>query len=164
MSVDSMEKLFVHELRDLYSAETQIAKTLPKLAKAARLDELRCAFEDHLNEAEAHVRRLEQIFEMIGESPKGRTCDGIKGVLGEGSKMLRKTKDGPVRDEALISTAQRVEHYEMAAYGTARSHADRMGQKQMAELLDKTLDEEKKADKRLTEISNSVHRQMRRAA
>lgn len=164
MGVDSIEKLFIDELRDLYSAETQIAKTLPKLAKAADSEELRSSFESHLRETEGHVRRLEQIFEMIGESPKGRTCDGIKGVLSEGAKMLRGTKEGPVRDEALISSAQRVEHYEMAAYGTVRSHADRMGQKQMAEILDRTLDEEKRADKKLTDVSNSVFRQIRRAA
>jgi ferritin-like metal-binding protein YciE len=164
MSVDSMEKLFIDEMRDLYSAETQITRALPKMAKAASSEELRSAFESHLRETEGHVRRLEQIFEMMDESPKGRTCRGTRGVLGEGSRMVRGTKDGPMRDEALISTAQRVEHYEMAAYGTARSHAERMGQKQMAEILERTLDEEKRADKRLTDISNSVFRQMRRAA
>lgn len=164
MSVDSMEKLFVDELRDLYSAETQITKALPKLAKAASSEELRSAFEHHLRETEGHVQRLEQIFEMIGESPKGETCEGIKGIIEEGEKTMKASKEGPVRDEVLISGAQRVEHYEMAAYGTARTYAERMGQKQMAEILDKTLAEEKAADKKLTEISNTVHRQARRAA
>lgn len=164
MSVDSMEKLFVNELKDLYSAETQITKALPKIAKAASSDELRKAFEHHLKETEGHVQRLEQIFEMIGESPKGKTCDGMKGVLDEGSQMLHETEEGPVRDEALISGAQRVEHYEMAAYGAVRTYAERLGKQQIVQLLEKTLEEEKAADKKLTECSNSVHRQARKAA
>lgn len=164
MSVDSMQKLFVDELRDLYSAETQITKTLPKLVKAASSSELRAAFEHHLKETEEHVERLEEIFEMIGESPKGKTCEGMKGILAEGAGMLHDTKQGPIRDEALISGAQRVEHYEMAAYGTVRAHAERLGQQQMAELLGDTLAEEKAADQRLTEVSNAVYQQVRRAA
>lgn len=164
MSVDSMGKLFIEELRDLYSAEAQISKALPKLAKAADSIELRSAFQDHMRETGEHLLRLEQIFEMIGESPKGRTCRGMKGVLTEGANMLSGTKSGPIRDEALISSAQRIEHYEMAAYGTVRSHAERMGQKQMAEILERTLDEEKRADKKLSEISSTVYRRMRRAA
>lgn len=164
MSIDSMEKLFVDELRDLYSAETQITKALPKMAKASTSNELRTAFEHHLKETEEQVQRLEQIFEMLGESAKGETCEGIKGIIEEGEKMLKETKEGPVRDEALISAAQRVEHYEMAGYGTVRTYAERLGKQQMVQLLEKTLQEEKAADEKLTKVSSSVHSQMRRAA
>lgn len=164
MSVDTMEKLFVEELRDLYSAENQIVKTLPKMAKAASSNELRSALEHHLKETEGHVQRLEQIFEMIGENPKGKTCEGIKGVLEEGERTLREAQEGAVRDEAIISGGQRVEHYEMAAYGTARTYAERLGRQQMVQLLEQTLSEEKAADKKLTEISNTVHTKVPRAA
>lgn len=164
MHIDSMEKLFVDELRDLYSAETQITKTLPKMAKAATSNELRAAFEHHLKETEEHVKRLEQIFESLGQSPKGETCDGIKGIIDEGEKNLKNTKEGPVRDEALISAAQRVEHYEMAGYGTVRTYAERMGKAQIVQLLERTLHEEKAADEKLTKVSSTVHSQMQRAA
>jgi ferritin-like metal-binding protein YciE len=153
MSVDTIDALFVEELKDLYSAENQIIKALPKLIKAASLEELRSAFEHHLKETEGHVQRLEQVFEILGSSPKGKTCDGMKGVLDEGSEMLSETAEGNVRDAALISAAQRVEHYEMAAYGTVRSYAESLGQRQISEILQKTLEEEKAADKKLTEIS-----------
>jgi len=148
-----MEKLFVEELKDLYSAETQITKALPKLVKAVKSSELRSAFEHHLKQTEGHVQRLDQIFEILGASPKGKTCDGMKGVLSEGSDALHDTAEGDVRDVALISAAQRVEHYEMAGYGTVRSYAERLGQTRIGQLLQATLDEEKAADKKLTEIS-----------
>lgn len=164
MSVDSMEKLFIEELKDLYSAENQITKALPKLAKSASSNELRTALEHHLRETEEHVRRVEQICEIVGESPKGETCEGIKGVLEEGEKNVHAVKEGPVRDEAIISGCQRVEHYEMAAYGTARTYAERLGKQQVVQLLERTLEEEKAADKKLTEVSNTVHTQVRRAA
>jgi ferritin-like metal-binding protein YciE len=164
MSVDSLEKMFVSELKDLYSAETQITKALPKMVKAASSSELRTALENHLRETEEQVQRLEQIFEMIGESPKGKTCEGMKGIIEEGERTMHDAKEGPVRDEALIAGAQRVEHYEMAAYGTVRTFAERLGKQQMAQLLERTLEEEKAADKKLTDVSNSVHRQVPRAA
>lgn len=164
MTIDSMEKLFVDELRDLYSAETQITKALPKMAKASTSNELRTAFEQHLKETEEQVKRLEQIFETLGESPKGETCEGIKGIIEEGEKNLKQAEEGPVRDEALIAAAQRVEHYEMAGYGTVRTFAERMGKQQVVQLLERTLEEEKNADRKLTECSNVVHRQERRAA
>ncbi len=163
-NVDSMQKLFVNELRDLYSAENQITKALPKMAKAASSTELRTALEHHLRETEGQIQRLDQIFEMLGENPKGKTCDGIKGVLDEGSQMLNDAKEGDVRDEAMISAGQRVEHYEMAAYGTVRTYAERLGKPRIVELLQKTLEEEKAADKKLTEISNKVHQHMQHAA
>lgn len=164
MKIDSMDKLFVDELRDLYSAETQITKALPKMAKASTSNELRAAFEHHLKETEEHVQRLEQIFETLGESPKGETCEGIEGIIEEGEKDLKNAEEGPVRDEALISAAQRVEHYEMAGYGTVRTYAERMGKQQIVQLLERTLQEEKAADEKLTKVSNTVHTQMRRAA
>ena len=157
MTVDSIEKLFVEELKDLYSAEKQITKTLPKLAKAASSNELRSAFEHHLKETEGHVQRLDQMFEALGVSPSGKACEGMKGVLEEGAQLLHETEAGDVRDEALIAGAQRVEHYEMAAYGTVRSYAEQLGQPQIVQLLQKTLDEEKAADRKLTSIAQKVH-------
>jgi ferritin-like metal-binding protein YciE len=164
MSVDTIEKLFEEELKDLYSAETQITKALPKMAKAAKSNELRSAFEHHLKETEGHVQRLEQAFELLGKSAKGKTCEGIKGVLEEGERMLKETQEGEVRDVALISAAQRVEHYEMAAYGTVRSYADRLGKPQVVQLLQRTLEEEKAADKKLTDISQQVYLRGQHAA
>jgi ferritin-like metal-binding protein YciE len=164
MNVDSIEKLFVEELKDLYSAETQITKALPKLVKAATSSELRSAFEHHLKETEGHVQRLEQVFEILGESPKGKTCDGMKGVLSEGTETLHETKEGDVRDVGMISAAQRVEHYEMAGYGSVRSYAERLGQARIAQLLEATLNEEKAADKKLTEIAQKFPMHARRAA
>ena len=164
MSVDTMEKLFEEELRDLYSAENQITKTLPKLAKSAKSAELRTAFEHHLKETEGHVQRLEQIFELLGKSPKGKTCQGMKGVLEEGAAMLSESAEGDIRDVAMISAAQRVEHYEMAAYGTVRTYAERLGKPQVVQLLEKTLEEEKAADKKLSEISHQKYQHVQRAA
>jgi ferritin-like metal-binding protein YciE len=164
MNVDSIEKLFVEELRDLYSAENQITKALPKLVKAASSKELRSAFEHHLKETEGHVQRLEQVFQILDTSPKGKTCDGMKGVLSEGAEALSETEEGDVRDVALISAAQRVEHYEMAGYGSVRSYAERLGQKRIAQLLQATLDEEKAADKKLTEIVHKVPMHAQHAA
>jgi ferritin-like metal-binding protein YciE len=156
MSVDTIERLFLEELKDLHSAETQITKALPKMAKAASSNELRAAFEHHLKETEGHVQRLDKIFDSLGMNSGRKTCEGMKGVLEEGSQMLHETEEGEVRDEALISAAQRVEHYEMAAYGTVRTYAERLGKSQIAELLQKTLDEEKAADKKLTDISERI--------
>jgi ferritin-like metal-binding protein YciE len=164
MSVDTIEKLFEEELKDLYSAENQITKALPKMAKSAKSNELRNAFEHHLKETEGHVQRLEQIFEILGISPKGKTCEGMKGVLEEGSEMLSESKEGDIRDVAMISAAQRVEHYEMAAYGTVRTYAQRLGKSQIVQLLEKTLEEEKAADKKLTDVSSQMYQHAQRAA
>jgi ferritin-like metal-binding protein YciE len=164
MSVDSIEKLFVEELKDLYSAENQITKALPKMVKATKSNELRGAFEHHLKETEGQIRRLDQIFQMLNTNPKGKTCEGMKGVLEEGEQMLSAAKEGDVRDVSLISAAQRVEHYEMAAYGTVRTYAERLGKSEIVHLLQQTLDEEKAADKKLTDISQSVFMQGQRAA
>jgi ferritin-like metal-binding protein YciE len=164
MSVDSMEKLLVSEIKDLYSAENQITKALPRMAKAASNSQLRTAFEHHLKETEQQIQRLEQICEILGASPKGKTCAGMKGLLEEGSETMQEAQEGPVRDEAMIAAAQRVEHYEMAAYGTVRTYAERIGNQQIARLLEKTLEEEKAADQKLTQISEKVHEEVKRAA
>jgi ferritin-like metal-binding protein YciE len=163
-SVDTIEKLFVEELKDIYSAEDQITKALPKMARAATSGELRSAFENHLRETEGQIHRLEQVFEILGVKPKPKTCEGMQGVIEEGEEMLSETEKGDVRDAALISAAQRVEHYEMAAYGTVRTYAERLGNKQIAGLLQDTLEEEKAADKKLTEISQQVQQRAARAA
>jgi ferritin-like metal-binding protein YciE len=164
MAVDTIEKLFIEELKDLHSAEKQITKTLPKLIEAATSGDLKKAFEHHLKETEGQIDRLDKAFEILGTRPKEKTCDGMKGILAEGSEMLHETKEGDVRDVALISAAQRVEHYEMAAYGSVRSYAQQLNKSEIAELLQQTLEEEKAADKKLTEISEKVNSRARRAA
>jgi ferritin-like metal-binding protein YciE len=159
-----MDELFVDELKDLYSAEKQIIRALPKLAKAATSEELREAFQSHLEETNEHVARLEKAFEILGKSPRGKTCVGMKGVLEEGSEVLEDTDKGEVRDAALISAAQRVEHYEMAGYGSARDFAKVLGQDEIADLLEETLEEEKAADEKLTSISKQVNEEAKAAA
>ncbi|MGA7241985.1 MAG: ferritin-like domain-containing protein [Terracidiphilus sp.] len=157
MRVDSIDKLFIEELKDLYSAENQIAKALPKMVNAASSKDLKKAFESHLRETEGQIERLVQICNILGTSPKGKSCEGMKGVLDEGSSMLHESAEGDVRDAALISAAQRVEHYEMAAYGTVRTYAQLLGQPQVAKLLEETLEEEKAADQKLTSIAQKVN-------
>jgi ferritin-like metal-binding protein YciE len=157
MSVDTIEKLFIEELKDLYSAENQITQALPKMAKAATSNDLKKAFESHLRETEGQIERLVEICNILGTSPKGKSCEGMKGVLSEGSSMLHEIGEGDVRDAALISAAQRVEHYEMAAYGTVRTYAELLGQPQVVKLLDETLEEEKAADQKLTSIAQKVN-------
>ncbi len=164
MSVSSMEELFLDELKDLYSAEKQITKALPKLARAATSPELREAFESHLEETKGHVDRLEKAFELLGKAPRGKTCHGMQGVLEEGAEVLEDTEKGDVRDAALISAAQRVEHYEIAAYGCVHEYANLLGQKKIADLLEETLNEEKAADEKLNGISKSVNSQALQAA
>ena len=164
MSVDSIEKLFIEELKDLYSAENQITKALPKMASAATSKELKQAFEHHLRQTEGHIERLEQICRILGTNPKGKTCEGMKGVIEEGNSMLKEADEGSVRDAALISAAQRVEHYEMAAYGTVRTYANQLGQSQCARLLEQTLEEEKQTDQKLTSIASKVNVQAQQHA
>lgn len=164
MKVDSVDKLFVNELKDLYSAEKQITRALPKMAKAATSSELRKAFESHLEETRGQIERLERIFEMIGKPASAKTCKAMKGLLEEGEETMKETAEGHVRDVAMIAAAQRVEHYEIAAYGTMRSLADLMGQREISKLLQQTLDEEGSADKKLTHIAGSVNRTAQRQA
>jgi ferritin-like metal-binding protein YciE len=164
MSVESIDDLFLDELKDLYSAEKQITKALPKMVKAASTPELSQAFSSHLEETKGHVERLEKIFEMLGKRGTGKTCEGMKGVLEEGSEAISEIEKGPVRDAALIGAAQRVEHYEMAGYGTVRSFAQLLGKQEMVTLLEETLSEEKAADEKLTKISKNVNQTAKTAA
>ncbi len=157
MSVDTLEKLFIEELKDLYSAENQITKALPKMIKAAEPEELKAAFESHLEETRTQIQRLEKIGEILGRSMKGKTCDGMKGVLSEGSEVLEEVAEGTVRDAGVISAAQRVEHYEMAGYGAVHEYAVLLGQTEIAGLLAETLKEEKAADAKLSKIAKSVN-------
>lgn len=153
MALDSLHDLFVHELRDLYSAENQIIKALPKLANRANSEQLEQALHDHLAETEVHVQRLEDIFRDLQVSPRGKKCAGMEGLIEEGKEILKEQAQDWVMDAAIIGAAQRVEHYEIAAYGTARDHAAKLGMYPAANLLQQTLDEEGTADKKLTEIA-----------
>ena len=164
MKVESIEDLFLDELKDLYSAEKQITKALPKLVKAASTQELSAAFDSHLQETKGHVERLEEIFQKLGKKGTGKTCEGMKGVLEEGSEVIQEIEKGPIRDAGLISAAQRVEHYEIAGYGSVRSFAELLGKQDIVELLEQTLDEEKAADEKLTKISESVNQEAQTAA
>jgi ferritin-like metal-binding protein YciE len=157
MSVETMQELLIDELKDLYSAEKQIVRTLPKLAKAATSPDLKQALTNHLKETEGQVTRLEQIAEIVSKKLTGKTCVGMKGVLEEGSEVLEDTDKGTVRDAAMIAAAQRVEHYEMAGYGSAREFAKMLGLSEVASLLDETLEEEKAADKLLSGIAKQVN-------
>ena len=157
MGVENMEELMLDELKDLYSAEKQIVKALPKMAKACESDELKQAFQTHLEETKGHVERLDEIFQALGKSSRGKTCHGMQGLLEEGSEMLEEIEKGGVRDAALISAAQRVEHYEIAAYGSVREYAKLLGKKQIVSLLEETLEEEKATDEKLTSISQQVN-------
>ena len=157
MSVETLEELLIDELKDLYSAEKQIVRALPTIIKAVSTPELQQGLTNHLEETKGQVVRLEKIGEILGKKMTGKTCVGMKGVLEEGSEVLEDTEKGLVRDAALISACQRVEHYEMAGYGSARDFARLLGQAEIANLLDETLSEEKKADKTLTSASKQVN-------
>jgi ferritin-like metal-binding protein YciE len=162
--VDTVEKLFLNELKDLYSAEKQITRALPKMAKAATTEELRKAFQTHLEETRGHIERLDRIFGLLGAKATAKTCHGMKGLIEEGSEMIEEAEEGEVRDAGLISAAQRVEHYEMAAYGTVRTIAQQMGHQEVADLLQQTLDEEGKTDKLLSKIAMRVNKEAQRKA
>jgi ferritin-like metal-binding protein YciE len=153
MQLTSLQDVFVDQLEDLYSAETQLVQALPKMASAANNDELREAFANHLNETQDHVRRLDEIFGQLGQQSGKETCEGMQGLIREGEKIVQATGDPAAKDAALIAAAQRVEHYEIAAYGTARTLADMLDYDDAKDLLDQTLDEEGNADKLLTKIA-----------
>ncbi len=160
MSLDSLHKLFVEELKDIYNAENQLTKALPRLAKAAESADLQQAFTSHLRETEGHVQRLERIFKELGQEPKGKRCKGMQGLIEEGKEILEESGEPAVIDAALIAGAQRVEHYEIAAYGCLRTYAELLGMNNAAKLLEQTLSEEEAADKKLTEIGErSVNNQ-----
>ena len=163
MSVDTVEKLLVDELKDLYSAENQITKALPKMAKAASTGELKTAFETHLKETEGQIKRLDRVFEILGKTATGKSCKGMKGLLEEGAEVMEET-EGEVRDAAMISAAQKVEHYEMAGYGTVRTYAELLGKNEIAHLLQQTLEEEGETNKKLTQIAGKVNKQAQKHA
>jgi len=155
MESQSLQELYVDELRDLYNAENQLIKALPKMAKAATSEELKEAFETHLEETKGHVERLEQIFKKLDQSPKGKKCKGMEGLIEEGKEMMQEDFEEELMDAALITAAQKVEHYEIASYGSVRAFAELLGDQQAADLLQQTLDEEGEADKKLTSIAES---------
>jgi ferritin-like metal-binding protein YciE len=153
MKMKTLEDLLAHELKDLYSAEKQLTKALPKMAKAASSDALREAFEGHLEETEEQISRLEQVFEKLELPSRGHKCKAMEGLIEEGKEILEEDMEDNVRDAALIAAAQRVEHYEIAGYGCARTFAELLGHQEVVELLQTTLDEEKATDEKLTQIA-----------
>jgi ferritin-like metal-binding protein YciE len=159
-----LDDLFHDMLKDVYYAEKQILKTLPKLAKKADSDELRQAFQHHLKETEGQVERLEEIFELIEEKPKGKNCPAIMGIIEEGEEIIKEYKDSPALDAGLLSAAQAVEHYEIARYGTLKAWAGELGLKDAMKLLDETLKEEVKTDETLSEIAETAINQHAEAA
>ena len=155
MSLDSLEKLFLEELKDVYNAEKQILRALPRMAKAAESPQLKQAFTQHLKETESQVRRLEQIFRELGQTARGKKCKGMEGLLEEGKEVLEEKGEPAVIDAALIASAQRVEHYEIAAYGCLRTYASLLGHSEAERLLQQNLQEEEAADKKLTQLGES---------
>src|SRR5437762_2376259 len=156
MAMDSLKDLYIEELKDLYNAENQLLKALPRMAKKAASPDLRAALEEHLGQTEGQVNRLEKIFKRLGEKPTGKTCKAMKGLVEEGKEIIDEDGDESVLDAALIGAAQKVEHYEIASYGTARTFASLLGEEDAVEALQKTLDEEAAADKKLTALAESL--------
>jgi len=156
MKLDTLQKLYTSELRDLYNAENQLLKALPKMAKAASSEELKNAFEKHLEQTKSQVERLEQVFEELDENPKGKTCRAMKGLVEEGSEILQQDGEESVLDAGIIVAAQKVEHYEIAGYGSVRTFAHLLGQNKAAELLQTTLDEESEANELLNKLAESI--------
>jgi ferritin-like metal-binding protein YciE len=156
MKLHSLEDLFHEQLRDTLDAEKQLLKALPKMAKAAAADELRQAFEDHLDQTRGHVERLERVFDFIGKKARGKTCEAMEGMVEEGADIIDADAEPMVRDAGLIAAAQRVEHYEMAAYGCLPTWAQQLNHREAAELLEQTLNEEKEADQKLTHLAESL--------
>jgi ferritin-like metal-binding protein YciE len=157
MEHQALKELYVDELKDIYNAENQLVKALPKMAKAANSEELRTGFEEHLEQTRGHVQRLEQIFKEMGEKPSGKKCKGMEGLVAEGQEMMEEDFEDDVMDAALISAAQRVEHYEIAAYGTVRTYAELLGEDTAAQLLEQTLEEEKETDQKLTDMAGEIN-------
>jgi ferritin-like metal-binding protein YciE len=156
MEHKALKELFIDELKDIYSAENQLIKALPKMAKAATSDDLRAGFEAHLEQTKEHARRIEEICTELGEKPTGKKCAGMQGLIDEGKEMMDEFEDD-VLDAAMISAAQRVEHYEIAAYGTVRTYAELLGHDRAVELLEQTLEEEKETDQKLTDLAGTIN-------
>jgi len=157
MEHQALKELYIDELKDIYNAENQLVKALPKMAKTANSEELRTGFEEHLEQTRGHVQRLEQIFKELGEKPSGKKCKGMEGLLAEGQEIMGEDFEDDVMDAALISAAQRVEHYEIAAYGTVRTYAELLGEDTAAQLLEQTLEEEKETDQKLTDMAGEIN-------
>lgn len=157
VKINSLQDLYVDELRDLYDAENQLIKALPKMAEESTSDELRQGFEEHLEQTRGHAQRLEQIFESLGEKAKGKKCKGMEGIIKEGSEVLEEDMQEDTKDAAIIGAAQRVEHYEIAGYGTARTHAELLGRDEDVTLLEETLEEEKETDEKLTGLAENIN-------
>ena len=155
MKLDSLNELYVDHLKDMYSAETQITKALPRMAQKASSPDLKAAFEEHLQQTNGQIQRLEQIFQTLEKSPRGKKCVGMEGLLEEGKEVMSDDMEPEVLDAALIAAAQKVEHYEISSYGTARAYARLLGDKTAAQLLTQTLEEEVGADEKLTELAES---------
>ena len=155
----ALKDVLIDELRDMYSAENQLVKALPKMVKAAQSDALRKGFEQHLAQTKGHVDRLEQIFSAMDKSPKGSKCAGMEGLVEEGEEVIREQSGSDALDSGLIASAQRVEHYEIAGYGTVRTFAELLGEEEAVNLLQQTLDEEKETDEKLTELAKQVNAQ-----
>jgi ferritin-like metal-binding protein YciE len=161
---EGLRELYIEELKDLYNAENQLVKALPKMAKAASSDELRQGFEEHLEQTKGHVQRLEKIFQALGESPKGKKCKGMEGLVEEGSEVMKEDFEGALMDAALIGAAQRVEHYEIAGYGTVCAFAEELGETEQNSLLNETLEEEKETDDKLTQLAQQINAQANEGA
>jgi ferritin-like metal-binding protein YciE len=157
MKATTLKDVYVDELRDLYNAEQQLIKALPKMAKAATSEDLRQGFEEHLEQTKGHARRLEEIFQALGESSKGKKCKGMEGIVAEGAEVISEDYEGAAMDAAIISAAQRVEHYEIAAYGSVHAYATILGETEAANSLEQTLNEEKETDQKLTDLSESIN-------
>ncbi len=156
-AINNLRDLLVDELKDLHNAENQLIRALPKMAKAASHDELKAGFKEHLEQTREHVDRLDRCFKMLGTAAKGKTCHAMKGLVEEGQEAIEEKAPDAIRDAKLIGAAQRVEHYEIAAYGTARAFAQTLGETKIAALLQETLDEEGETDKRLTALAETIN-------
>lgn len=159
MAGNSLKELYVDELRDLYDAENQLVKALPKMAKAAESEELRSGIEEHLEQTREHAKRIERIFDALGEAVKGKKCKGMQGIISEGTAMMREDWEGAVSDSAVISSARRVEHYEIASYTAVHEFAKILGENEAASLISRTLDEEKETDRKLAQLGQGINRE-----
>lgn len=164
MTKDSLRDLYVDELKDIYNAENQLVKALPKMVKAASSDQLRQAFEEHLEQTKGQVERLDQVFKMLGEKAIGKKCHGMEGLVKQGTEIMQDDYEDDVLDAGLISAAQRVEHYEIAAYGTVCAYAGLLDKPEQSSLLGQNLEEEKKADQKLTELSEQINVEANKSA
>jgi ferritin-like metal-binding protein YciE len=156
MELNTLKDLYIHELKDLYSAEKQLIKAIPKIEKAAKNKELAAGFREHLEQTKQHAQRLERVLSCLGQTTRGPKCQGMEGIVAEGAEMIEEEGDDEVKDAGLIAAAQRVEHYEMAGYGTARTYGELLGDKEEAKLLSQTFEEEKETDEKLTKLAKST--------